>query len=560
MPDTEVLRSYLVSLGFSTDMPSFRRYESMLKDAETAAERHTSGITATLLKAQGLIASGFLAVSGSIIGLADHVAMADQGYRLFGLRMMMTQTSAKHLQIALDSLGVTMEQAVWDREVHGRVLKSIRDQVEMEHRLGDHFSKNMIGIRDLRAEFASLQVAANYLGQAFTSDLFEKLGINGDKLTGWVGYLEKHFPELANKLSDQAIPVLKQTWHMLGSMGEAAKEFGVLFTNTTGLLSGDKSIQGTEFSFDKLVKAVGDASAGLGKFVDWTTDAEKSLLHFIDAGVLALDQKWKPAWKEFQEGMEKVTPKGTGITTALVVGKMAGPAAGIAAGVAAFGVVNAVKGITKAYETESPRQATNDIFLAPYTLIGRGLVDVLRKQLGGDQNFLGTVAGLARKAGADTGINPKLIFEQWAFETGNFTSRATQLNNLAGIRLPGSTEYQRFGSLSDFEKRYAEVLKLPRYAGLLGVKNEEEMATVFKRGGYYDPKVDAKTYSGGMRRFGSEYMQYAAPQQNITVNVGGVHVTHPNATPDQVTNAVETGVANAMRRQTQKDLAQLNPE
>ena len=43
---------------------------------------------------------------------------------------------------------------------------------------------------------------------------------------------------------------------MLRNVGSLVKEFGVVFTNLIGVLSGDSAIEGTTFNLEKMARAI----------------------------------------------------------------------------------------------------------------------------------------------------------------------------------------------------------------------------------------------------------------------------------------------------------------
>jgi hypothetical protein len=268
--DIQTLKSYLVSLGFSADMKQFRMFQGTLKEASSIVQKETGHIAANLLKWQVGVVGMFAAVSGAVLGAMDHVAMADQDFRLFGERMFMDTAHAKSLKIALNALHEPLNAIAFDPELHARFNQLYRDQQQMQGGLGGDFEGNMKGIRDIRFEFTRLQVELEYLTMGVVSQLFKSLGLGSgnllqtlQKLNGWI---IDHIPQLSKQFSDYLVPILKDSWQIMKDVGMVLGDLATQFANFIGVISGDKSIEGSIFSFDKFARAI-------EKVVHWVATA-----------------------------------------------------------------------------------------------------------------------------------------------------------------------------------------------------------------------------------------------------------------------------------------------
>ncbi len=336
-----ILEEYLVRIGFHTDEPAFAHTRGVLALAEQEVKVHAGGMVKTLVEAQLGIAGVFTTLSAGILGLVDRVAMADQGYRLLGLRMMMTTESARKMDMITKALGADLPQIVWDPELHQRAALMAEDIDLMTRALGGDFESKMRSIRDIRYEFSRLEVATKFLGMSFASKLFSALGMGDARSTihDWMTRFETNIDKIAGKLTDYAVPALKKTWEILVAAGEAGRTFGMMFSNIIGLLSGDTSIQGTEFSFDKLAKAIEHVGDWMKEFFGWITHAEKLLSHFASGTALLFSQKWAEAGKEFKAGLAELKT-GSGGVIGAAVGAPFGPV-----GAAVGGVIGGTAGV-----------------------------------------------------------------------------------------------------------------------------------------------------------------------------------------------------------------------
>ena len=278
----------------------------------------------------------FTAVSGSIIGLMDKVAAADQGWRLAGLSLFATTEQARKLDMISKALGADLAQIVWDPELHARAQIMAEDIDRWSMALGPDFKKGMMGIRDMRMELSRLMIAGEFLSMRFASDLAKKLGI-GDldtQISKFIGDLDADkIQQWADKLSTYAIPVLKDTWEMLKGMWDVTKGAALAFTNLVGVFSNDQSIQGTEATFENLAKAVGHVEHGVTSLIGSITDAEKFLAHLAVAGSLVASGKYTEAATEMKQALKEMTAGGGAVLGA--VGGPVGMAIGGAIGGAA---------------------------------------------------------------------------------------------------------------------------------------------------------------------------------------------------------------------------------
>ncbi len=282
---TNFIQEYLVGLGFEPDESSFRKFVDLVKQADREVSSHFGGMARSILEAQGAILGAFGAVSAAIIGVVDKAAMADQSYRLLGLRMLMTTESARKMDIITKALGASIGEITWDRELHARAVLLSHDMDQMTAGLGANFERNMLGVRNLRMEFTRLEIGAKFLGMAFASDLFEKLtrGDTFHKVHDWVTGLERSIPRIADELSSYAIPVLKDTWEIFTGLGEVVKDAAVAFTNIVGLFSGDRSIESAAFSWKNLAEAIQHVEHGLVAVMKAVAGAEMAVAHASSA-------------------------------------------------------------------------------------------------------------------------------------------------------------------------------------------------------------------------------------------------------------------------------------
>lgn len=529
--------SYLVRLGFITDAAQFRQFQLSLKDAAGLVEHHTTSINRSLLKWQVAITGAFAAAGAATLGLADKVAMADQAFRLYGIQMFLGQNQARALKMVLGELGETLDEVAWDPESLMRFRVLMRDNLQMAKELGPAFEQNMFSIRSLRMEYSRFNQEVQFILMKTVSDLFEKLGFGTgdlfhrlDQLNNWI---VAHIPEIADWISNKLVPVLKEIWSVMRETWDVVKELGVAFSNLIGILTGDTSLEGTAFSFDKIADSIAHVVGWLKWFVDKMVDAEQVLLHFINAAALLKAGKVGEARQEVAAAVASLS-MGSGVFGGSMIGGTAGTMIGGTIGLLTGGPLGAAAGAALGGSVGTAAGAATGFAAGAISQSHRDGADQIADQ----------ARRLAQKASAETGVPANVIFSQWAHETNGFLNRgAQQLNNLGGVRYPGTQTYRSFGSLDDFERYYVGLLKSNRYMGAgAAPQNDDDFAAMLKRGSYYEDSL--QNYAAGMKRWEPAFNQssgIAAP----TVTTGDIHIRidKANASPEEIQQAVTDGIA-----------------
>lgn len=527
-----------MSLGFDANMGQFHsNFEKPIQQAASLVKKETFGIAADVLKWQGSIVGMFAAISGGVLTAMDKVAMADQQYRLFGERMFMDTAHARNLKIALDALGEPLEAIAFDPELHDRFMQLQMDQKAMGAGLGGDYEANMKKVRDIRFEFTRMKVEVQYLAMGGLNAIFKAFGADSNdlltnlrKFNDWIIH---NIPYLSDQFAKYLVPILKDTKVLFKELWEDIKLASVIFQNFIGLLSGDSSIEGQTASFEKFAKAIEHVIGFLGNVAHYIGQVESMILHLINAASLAVGGHFSDAVGELKAALGNVNT-GSGAITGATIGSFFGPGGtliggGIGGG---LGLINQL--ITPNAQAQSVLGGTS----APAS--------------GGD--LVQRAMQLARRVGGDLGIPAHILFDQWAHETGDFKNAgALRLNNLAGVNVPGGTgkDYRSFESLDSFGDYFETLLRSNRYAskGVLDAKNIDQYAAALKAGGYYSDSES--NYAAGMHYRENEH------HSEQTVYVGGIYITEPKATPEQIQKAVGDGIKSARGKETARLFPQL---
>jgi hypothetical protein len=259
---TNVLDSYLVKLGALVDTSAFSRFNYTLRDAERAVLSFTGNTALSFAKVEATIVGGLSAVGSSIIALADKTAMADQQYRLLGLRMLMTKDSARAMSQAQEELGASLDEIAYDPELNRRFQYLYEQNMRLGKSLGANFDENMRSIRDIRMEYKRFETELQYLVGGVISNLFEKLGFGtGDvqnKLDNLNEWFTQNLPAISNEIANDLIPSWDNWVVVIKDLKDTLKDMTGEFSFLTGVISGDDSIKDETFDMKNLVQATKD--------------------------------------------------------------------------------------------------------------------------------------------------------------------------------------------------------------------------------------------------------------------------------------------------------------
>jgi len=535
MGNFKTMESYLVALGFSVDSVGYSKFAAALRDASSLVQNQTSGIVKYMLGAQTAITGGFAAAGASALGIVDKVAMADQQYRMLALHMYTTTGVARELKMATDALGQPLENIIWDPELSSRFQHLIEIQRAMTNQLGSSFETQMVRIRDLRAEFSYFGVELKYLTMKVVSDFGKVLGIDIDQLLVKMQDFNKWFvnnlPWITKWLESKLKPAMVDIRSVLSETWDLLKLGAVDFQNLIGLLSGDKSIEGTAASFDKMATAIQRCMGWITDFTKAVIHAQEIFLHLVNAGLLAAAGKFTDALAELKAASGLIT---TG-STALV-------------GAALGGAVGAV--------TPIPGGMVGGAALGGSLAGGAASLYGTFKHGGWTELKAALVAQNARTlaidAGMRLGIQPDLIYRQWQEETANFTA-INAASNLAGIKRQG--KLVDFQTLKDFEDYYVGILSGSRYAGLQKPSNVQDWAKYLAKGHYYTHGKDLPAtpeemfnYAAGMGRYGGMETRPVI----INHNNFDIDITHPGESGQQIGDAIVKKLKEHQDKQSQR--------
>lgn len=225
------IKEYLVELGFHVDEVSMRKFKDGLKISAVAAENIVGGMAKTFVIAGGAVAAALTAVGAGLISLGVSAARKDLEYQMFARRMFIGADAARSMKIALDALGVSVEELIWGPpEVAERYQQLIKDQRDMIRILGgDTGEKALRKIRDIEFQFTRMGPEIQRFGIRLTEDVLNKLFGRPDslenRLKDFNEWFKNNIPAISDKISNVLAPAFRTVWDITKGIFNATVGF-----------------------------------------------------------------------------------------------------------------------------------------------------------------------------------------------------------------------------------------------------------------------------------------------------------------------------------------------
>ena len=211
--DAEVLKSYLIKLGVQVDTAAFDKMKRLLGDLEKAMGKNASSMGLQMVKGAGLAVGALAMIDTAIVKTVKAIADADMQYQLLGQRMFMSTDAAKAFKQATDTLGKSLEDIAWNKELKDRYVDLVQqvNQLKLPKESAEMFK----GVRDIGFQFDRLKLAST---QALEHMAYNLVRINKGEmfdfrtqLSSWVDDFIKKVPEYGRKLAEWLQPFIKVT-------------------------------------------------------------------------------------------------------------------------------------------------------------------------------------------------------------------------------------------------------------------------------------------------------------------------------------------------------------
>lgn len=199
----DVIKEYLVALGFEVDMPEYDKAKGAINQLGRVVQSETAGMAKNFTGAATAITGAIAGVAAATAGLVRHVTNADMEYQKLALRMWTTRQQAKELKTTLDAMGEDIVDVAWIPELRQQ-YEELRRQGQMMQTPADA-AEQLQYIRSIGFEFKRMKLEATYAMEWITYNVVKMLAgpIKGikDGLKSFNDMIIEKMPEWSAKVA-----------------------------------------------------------------------------------------------------------------------------------------------------------------------------------------------------------------------------------------------------------------------------------------------------------------------------------------------------------------------
>jgi hypothetical protein len=226
----DVIKEYLVSIGFAINQAQYNKVQSQLGKLDKDVKGDAESMGKAFVKAGSLIVSAITTASIATEKLVEKTVKADLESQKFGRRMMMNTRYAKDFKMSLDAIGESMEDVAFNPELRNQFNQLIG------------LSRQLRTPGDASGQFKDFrQIIFN----------FKKMQVEGKYSLEWISYyILKYFNDPLNKLDKTADAFHKKIIKNMPIWSKKAAEFFIRLLNV-GLHTGE-FVKDLTVSFKKM--------------------------------------------------------------------------------------------------------------------------------------------------------------------------------------------------------------------------------------------------------------------------------------------------------------------
>lgn len=555
MAASDVIKSYLISLGMEVDDSAMRKFNEAMHKATGVVEKHTSILSSTYAKAGLTVASAIGTIIGSTGVLLNSLAKADLGYQKYALTMMMSVENAKRYKLAMDALGESAENVTWMKEVNQQFRLLLADADKLK--LPDDYGDRMKQIRSLEFEFTRLKHTASYalqwIGYEIANNISGEMGAAKKTFQEWNDDLIKNVPKWAKLIADKLMPVFKGVSNLIEGAKKAIEELGRSFSTASDgvaiFVAALAIAFGAAGPFGRALIAIGLITVAVERLVNYLNDPQNTS---FEAAV---------GFEALLEVLNVVA------SAAIIVYNTLKSIATLGAGIAADwfgdtegGVDAALKDVGKMwddfYKNQSEHGAKRQERLA---LAGTGVKKeerVAANQSGG--TYTSEIEAAVNKAAKAHNLDPALIravIEQESSYNPNAVGSPTKWGQAKGLMqlLPMTANEMGVGDINNIEqnvmggagylKKLLDRNKGNIQAAITGYHGGQGAWDTYQRKGSFEGQPKTEQYLKDVTR---RYEKYKTPSSSILSDgSSGTRVVVNFQISDKLRNQIEIKPSNA---------------
>lgn len=245
----DVIKEYLVGLGFSTDMNSFNQAQKSVDDLGKKINSFASTSTKQFVTAGTAVSSFLVAANVGIAKFVTGIAKADLENEKFARRMWMNKDAAVAYKDSLSALGANLQDLYLSPELLQRYSQLRQQAGQMT--APKEYSQQMKEIRDVVFEFQRMKLEATYamrwVGYYLFKYLEKPIGNIKKSLKTLNDNITKTMPQWTQKiaqglswivrLGESAVSIITGLIKIINGLSPATKTAGLAIAGFFGLLN-----------------------------------------------------------------------------------------------------------------------------------------------------------------------------------------------------------------------------------------------------------------------------------------------------------------------------------
>ncbi|GAB6170547.1 hypothetical protein JCM15765_03940 [Paradesulfitobacterium aromaticivorans] len=226
-----VIRQYLVSLGFHVDTPSLNTAQHAMNTVEKSIASFSDTALKRFAVAGTAVTAFFLAAEVGTAKFIMNLGQADLQTQIFARRMWMSVDSARAYQNAIEALGVSLQDLYLSPELMQRYIELRKEAFELQMP-SKEYEQEMKAIRDITFEFQRLKLEGTYalqwIGYYLNKYLEPVLGKSGTNLKNINDLIQQKMPQWTEKVAQFVSWFARMgvaAWDIRGALGAIVAVF-----------------------------------------------------------------------------------------------------------------------------------------------------------------------------------------------------------------------------------------------------------------------------------------------------------------------------------------------
>lgn len=219
-----VLKSFLVRLGFSVDESSFNGALNKVNNFSSLARAATSKLASNFVSASDIMFSYATKAATSIYEIVDATVKADEATKQMSKEMMISESSARAYSTALNSLGLKQSDLLYlSDEQYKRLIRMNEFNKTLE--APADVNNTLEKIRSIQEEFAKLKSMLSYIKRWFVYYLGKYFGTQLDQIHNKFKNFTTFIKGNLQPIAEKAAKVISIVGRLLISGYNAAEKF-----------------------------------------------------------------------------------------------------------------------------------------------------------------------------------------------------------------------------------------------------------------------------------------------------------------------------------------------